>query len=655
MTQQPFLAYKRARGAVARLMVKGVLVAFPPQFLDEIRARLTLSEIVGKAIPIKKAGREFSACCPFHKEKSASFTVNDSKGFFHCFGCGAHGDVIGFTMRYERLAFPEAIDKLAAMAGLDVPKMTVREVEQASQQKTLHQLCDEACLFFEKELHTARGRAALDYVRQRGLNDDAIQRFRLGYAPAAGEALITHLKKEGYEVPDIEKVGLARTPEDGRAAYSFFRDRVIFPVTDARGRVVAFGARILSGDGPKYINSPDHPLFHKGQMLYNFAKARGAVSRGAPFIVVEGYMDVISLAEAGFGGAVAPLGTAFTEGQAELMWKEHADAGDPILCFDGDTAGQRAAARAVDRLLPLLAPGKSARFAFLPDGQDPDDLIKSAGKEAMQAVLDKSIPFVEMLFKLEVSRHRTETPEELAALKNALDAKAALIADPLVQKNYASALHDRFDNAYGWAARQKARQKERQEAYSKGKFQGKGAKAAAPVLVKKPLPSAKIRRQELILIGILRQPALFEELEEALSAIDMSGELDKAWQAVVISLSGSAGLDSEALCGHLVRSGFGDIVPRLLDGREQRLEKWTKDGATRDDVRHGLLGVLAKARADAVSAELKGPMRQGLAASLTDTQLSRVAATRREVVLARRAAAAHDSEEGAEPSDGESD
>lgn len=630
-------------------------MAFPPQFLDEIRARLTLSEVIGKVIPIKKAGREFSACCPFHKEKSPSFTINDGKGFFHCFGCGAHGDVIGFTMRYENLSFAEAIDKLAGQAGLEVPKLTAREVQQASQQKTLHQLCDEACLFFEKELHTARGRAAYDYLRQRGLNDEAMARFRLGYAPMAGDALVQHLLKQDYSVDDILKVGLCKKPEDGRAPYSFFRDRVMFPVTDARGRVIAFGGRIMSGDGPKYINSPDHALFHKGQLLYNFAKARGAASRGAPFIVVEGYMDVISLAEAGFGGAVAPLGTAFTEGQAELMWKEHADAGDPILCFDGDTAGQRAAARAVDRLLPLLAPGKSARFAFLPDGQDPDDLIKSTGKEAMQTVLDKSIPFVEMLFNLEVSRHRTQTPEELAALKNDLDKKVALIADPLVQSNYVQALRDRFDNAFGWGARQKARQKERQEAYAKGQFKGKGSKQAAPVLVKKPLPSAKVRRQELILIGILRQPALFEELEEALSAIDMSGELDKAWQAVVISLSDAAGLDSAALCGHLVRSGFGDIVPRLLDGREQRLEKWTKDGATRDDVRHGLLGVLAKARADAVAAELKGPMRQGLAAALTDTQLSRVAATRREVALAHRAAAAHDSEEGAEPSDGESD
>lgn len=617
---------------------------FPPQFLDELRARLSLSEVIGKVVPIQKAGREYRACCPFHKEKSPSFYINDGKGFFHCFGCGAHGDIIGFTMRHDRLAFPEAIDKLAQQAGLEVPKLTPQEVAVAQKQKTLHQLCEEACLWFENELRTLRGKDAYSYLRDtRALPDETIDRFRLGYAPAAGAALVEHLQKLGFDYPSIEKAGLAKRPDDGRSPYSFFRDRVMFPVTDARGRVVAFGGRIMSGDGPKYINSPDHALFHKGQMLYNFAKARQAVGPAQPFIVVEGYMDVIALSEAGFVGAVAPLGTAFTEAQVELMWKasRSADAPDPILCFDGDNAGQRAAARALDRVLPLVGPGRSVRFAFMQGGKDPDELIKSAGRSAMDAILQQAIPMVDMLFRVEAESQPTQTPEQLAGLKARLDERCAKIADPRVKSEYIRALRDRFDARFGWAARKS----------SKKPIAGG---LARPIIKRLP-PSAAVQRQELLLTGILRWPDLFEEIGETLVHMDMRGPLDKLWQAVVSTLSAgpnpNEGLDSTALRRHLESLGFNEILAHLLDDTGRRLEKWTKLGASRDEVHKGVSGILAKARADNVAAELGGPMRQGLASTMTDEQLQRLVATRRELFEARRAAA-HQSDEEAGLSDG---
>ena len=404
-------------------------MAFPPAFLEELRARLPLSEVVGKRLRLVRAGREFQAPCPFHNEKTPSFTVNDAKGFFHCFGCGAHGDVIGFTMRHDHLTFPEAVETLAAQAGLPVPRTAPEERQRYERQKSLHEVVEAAARWFEAQLRQPAGAAALAYLRRRGLDDAALATFRLGYAPPDGGGLRTALEREGFAVKDMLEAGLVKQPADGgRAPFGFFRHRVMFPVADRRGRIVAFGGRLIDGEGPKYINTGETPLFHKGQLLYGLSRARQAAAEGQPVIVVEGYMDVIALVRAGYAGAVAPLGTAMTETQIETAWKLYPGRERfPVLCFDGDNAGKRAAFRAVERVLPLLRPDQSVRVAFLPTGEDPDSLIRAKGAAAFEAVLAAARSLVDVLWEMETEGRAFETPEAKAGLEAALNARVDAI------------------------------------------------------------------------------------------------------------------------------------------------------------------------------------------------------------------------------------
>ncbi len=430
-------------------------MSLPPGFIEELRTRLQVSDVVGKRVPLQRSTKgEFKACCPFHKEKTPSFTVNDQKGFFHCFGCGATGDAIAFVMQHDRLSFMEAIETLASQAGLEVPKAEPEDRARFERQKTLYDVVESACAFFEAELRGTGGRAARDYLKGRGLDGDTVSRFRLGFAPGEGGKLIKHLRGQGFQDAMIEEVGLARRPDDGRDLYSFFRNRVIFPVADRRGRTVAFGGRIMEGDGPKYINSPDNPLFHKGSLLYGMSRARQAASQGQTVIVAEGYMDVIALVRAGFEAAVAPLGTALTEEQIVELWKM---APVPVLCFDGDEAGRRAAWRAMDRILPQLKPDHSARIAFLPQGEDPDSLIRgSGGGAAMQSVLESALPLVRVLFDRQTTMHRLDTPEGRAGLRAGVEAQARRIADQAVQGQYVAELRARFEEAFPWRPKRQA-------------------------------------------------------------------------------------------------------------------------------------------------------------------------------------------------------
>ncbi|MCY4393603.1 MAG: DNA primase, partial [Rhodospirillaceae bacterium] len=336
-----------------------------PQFLDELRGRVPVSDVVGKRVKLAKKGREFTGLCPFHSEKTPSFTVNDDKAFYHCFGCGAHGDVIRFVTETEGLTFPEAVGKLAGMAGLTVPQATPQERRRAERAKSLQDACEAGLHFFRRRLDGPDGAAALAYLRRRGVKPETIDAFRLGWAPDGRSALKKALTGEGYSENMLIEAGLLIKPEDGGESYDRFRGRVIFPIADRRGRVIAFGGRALGDAQPKYLNSPETPLFSKGQLLYGLDKARQAVrdgpdgpdgKGGADVIVTEGYTDVIALHQAGFGGAVAPLGTALTESQIEELWRLTPE---PVLCFDGDEAGRRAAGRALDRLLPRLVPGKT--------------------------------------------------------------------------------------------------------------------------------------------------------------------------------------------------------------------------------------------------------------------------------------------------------
>ena len=343
---------------------------FTPQFLDELRARLPVSEVVGRRVKLRKQGREFIGLSPFNKEKSPSFTVNDQKGFFHDFSSGKHGDIFGFVMETEGVAFPEAVERLAQLAGVPLPKVTHEDEQRDARRKTLHDVMELAAKFFEATLASRAGAKARGYLADRSLDPATQIKFRLGYATNERFALKEHLGSHGIPVEDMVEAGLLVSGDDIPLPFDRFRDRVMFPITDLRGRVIAFGGRALEKDAQaKYLNSPETPLFHKGATLYNIASARQAAHDGAPVIAVEGYVDVIAMVMAGFAATVAPLGTALTEDQLALLWKM---ADEPVLCFDGDNAGLRAAYRAVELAMPRLKPGKSLKFALLPQGQDPD-------------------------------------------------------------------------------------------------------------------------------------------------------------------------------------------------------------------------------------------------------------------------------------------
>lgn len=415
-------------------------MSLSPAFLDELRARTSLSTLIGRTVKVQKAGREYKACCPFHNEKTPSFTINDEKGFYHCFGCGAHGDAIRWMTDHRGLPFMEAVKELAQAAGMEVPAPDPRAAKRAEHARGLHDVMAAAQAFFEEQLDGIEGAEARDYLQRRGMSAATVKGFGFGYSPDGRGRLKAALREFGE--PLLVEAGLLIDPDGERDTYDRFRGRLMLPIRDIRGRVVAFGGRVLGTGEPKYLNSPDTPLFDKGRTLYNIDRASPASRQAGRVIVVEGYMDVIALAQAGFGEAVAPLGTALTEHQMERLWKM---CDVPVLCFDGDAAGQKAAIRAATRALPLLRPGMSLAFATLPGGQDPDDLIRADGPGAMEAVLATAEPLVERLWRFEKAAAPLDTPEQRAALKQRLSAITDAIAHPDVRAHYVHAFRERYD------------------------------------------------------------------------------------------------------------------------------------------------------------------------------------------------------------------
>ncbi len=414
-----------------------------PQFLDELRARITLSGVIMRTTKLIRAGREWKACCPFHDEKSPSFTVNDAKGFYHCFGCGAHGDAIRWMTDQRGLSFMDAVKELAAEAGLELPAPDPRAARQAEQRAGLHDVMADAQSWFADNLRGTSGEAARAYLTTRGFDGHTIDRFGFGYAPDSRNAMGQALSR--FEQPMLLEAGL-RIQVEGKDPYDRFRDRLMLPIHDARGRVIAFGGRILAKgktDAPKYLNSPDTPLFDKGRTLYNLHRAGPASRRTNRVVAVEGYMDVIALAAAGIEDAVAPMGTALTEQQIEMMWRL---ADKPVLCFDGDAAGQRAAMRAIQRVLPLLRPGNSLQFVRLPSGMDPDDLIRQRGAAAMEQLLAEPITLTDMLWEGERDASPLTSPEDKAGLKARLMAHVDAITDPDIKALYRRDLLERFSD-----------------------------------------------------------------------------------------------------------------------------------------------------------------------------------------------------------------
>ncbi len=395
-----------------------------------------MSEVIGKAIPIRRAGREFHALCPFHKEKTPSFTINDEKGFYHCFGCGAHGDVIGFVKDYEHLGYREAVERLAGLAGLTVPQPTRAEVERQSREQSLQQVMEVVTGWLEHQLEqSAEGELARRYVLERGISAETLARFRIGYAPADRDALLRAMKPHGISERQLVEVGMLIQVE-GREPYSRFRRRLMFPIRDRKSRVIAFGGRVLPGepneDAPKYLNSPETLLFHKGRQLYNLDLARRPAFDHGRLLIAEGYMDVVALAQAGVAAAVAPLGTAITAEQLQLCWQL---VDTPTLCLDGDNAGQRAMVRAMDLALPLLVPGKSLNMAVLPPGEDPDSLVRNIGRAAFDAVIDQASPLSTVLWQ-QAFGTPAATPEARAAQEQGLMTRIGQIKHPGVQHYY---------------------------------------------------------------------------------------------------------------------------------------------------------------------------------------------------------------------------
>jgi DNA primase len=420
-------------------------MSLPPGFLDDLRNRISLSQVVGRKVmwdarKSNQAKGDLWAPCPFHQEKTASFHVDDRKGFYYCFGCHAKGDAIGFVKETENVEFMEAIEILAREAGLPMPARDPKAQEKADRRSLLVGVMEQAVQFFRLQLRTGAASAARDYLARRGLSEQALERWEIGFAPDGWQNLWDHLTGKGVAEDLILGAGLAKPSNTGKRPYDTFRNRIMFPIRDARGRAIAFGGRAMDpNDTAKYLNSPETELFDKGCNLYNHGPAREAAGKGQPLIVAEGYMDVIALAEAGFGASVAPLGTAITETQLQLLWRI---APEPIIALDGDTAGLRAALRLIDLALPMLEAGQSLRFAIMPEGQDPDDLLRAKGPQAVQAVLDEAMPMVRLLWQRETEGKSFDSPERKAALDKALREKIKLIRDASIRQHYGQEIKD---------------------------------------------------------------------------------------------------------------------------------------------------------------------------------------------------------------------
>jgi DNA primase len=526
-------------------------VAFPPGFLDELRDRISLSGLIGRRVKLVRRGREFAGLCPFHHEKTPSFYVVEDKSFFHCFGCGAHGDVIGFAMRADNLDFIEAVEKLAGEAGLAIPQATPQERERAQRQKTLLEATEAAAAFYEQRLWAPGGARAREYLHRRGLDPEIIRRFRLGWASEDRQALRRALNAE-FSDPLLVEAGLLHRSEEGEPS-DYFRNRLMFPISDRAGRVIAFGGRVLGDGQPKYLNSPDSPLFEKGRVLYGWSAARAAVIRdeeGSPgAIVTEGYTDVIALHQAGFATAVAPLGTALTEFQLHELWRLTPE---PLLCFDGDAAGQRAAARAMRRALPLLRPGQSLRFVSLPAGEDPDSVVRQGGRGAFDQILAAARPLSTALWESELGASRVDTPERRAALERRLMDQIGLIADRTVQTEYRRFARDRLFNLG-----RPARAGDRHLPRLRPSFVRDGPEPP-------PRSGGRIQRENLFRM-ILHFPCLIDQVAEELPALEIpESDLDNLRRQILELDAAGSGLDAHALQQHLVEKGLAATVERLL-------------------------------------------------------------------------------------------
>ncbi|MBI3678221.1 MAG: DNA primase [Proteobacteria bacterium] len=543
--------------------------------LEEILRRTDLVQLVGRRVKLVRKGRVMWGCCPFHKEKSPSFKVENERRTYKCFGCGKGGDAFKWLMETEGLSFPEAVERLAGEAGVELPKWTADDEAREAQKKSLYDIVELACQFYEAQLREPVGRATRDYLATRGLGEAVARQFRLGYAPQ-GNALIEHLKTKNVTLDDMVAAGLARPSEDNRGPRDFFFNRVTFAISDPRGRVIAFGARALDPDAkPKYINTGETTLFSKGQLLYNFATSRPAAIKAQSIVVAEGYMDVIALVRAGFEAAVAPLGTALTEDQLHLLWRS---APEPILCFDGDDAGQRAAHRAAHLALAHLKPGYSLRFAFLPAGEDPDSFLRANGTPAMKKILDAAEPLALVLWRAETEGKDFSTPERRAGLERTLAEIVGRIQDSKIADYYRRDFEQRVFDTF------KRRQfKPRDETGYRGKETRRGMPSQlhgraplAPVsaalknsVLARTHQAGARRMKEMELAELLfAWPEIALRHGEVLAALSFQDRVLDRLRHELLNLAASGfKLEKAGLENHLVRVGLADLVDRLKGRR----------------------------------------------------------------------------------------
>jgi DNA primase len=598
---------------------------FPPEFLDEIRARLPVSEVVAKRVKLRKQGREWAALSPFTSEKTPSFFVNDQKGFFHDFSSGKHGDIFAFVMETEGLGFPEAVERLAELAGVPLPCQSDAAAAEDKKRASLIEVLALAARIFEANLQQPIGAKARGYLSGRGLGPAVQQRFSLGYASPERFHLRDALAAKGVGTEQMIEAGLLVHGEDIAVPYDRFRDRVMFPIHDRAGRVIAFGGRAMeAGAKAKYLNSPETALFHKGALLFNHHRARKIAHDNAEIIVVEGYIDAIAVSEAGFPNVVAPLGTALTADQCALLW---AMAGEPILCFDGDGAGRRAAFRAIEMALPLIGAGKSLRFALLPEGQDPDDLVRLGGPAAMEERLKRALPFADMLFIRETDGGLFDTPEQRAGLERRLGEAVGKIADEPLRRHYQADVKRRLAAFFGVEhQRLAASDNGARRAFSPGRG-GPFSSRPRVGLAGAPLPpQSKLGRKtgaparEIMILAIaLGHPSLLERHCEELAAAEFTDAGLGAFRDALLAAPAEALYSSATLSGWLSGTGRGPQCDWVLAIAAKMPDWWCM-------------------RPEAASADADSALRQSLALH------RRAGALHRDLKLAERSLAAEPNE-----------
>ncbi len=531
------------------------------RFLDEVRSKVSIVDVVGAKVKLVRKNREYTGLCPFHNEKTPSFTVNEAKGFYHCFGCGAHGDIIKFEMEANGLPFMDAVTKLANKAGLKVPKFNKENEEEAKHRSSWFEIMELAVGFFEKNLFLPDGAEALNYLTSRGFDEDIIKKFRLGYAPD-NNGLRAYLASKNVSESDMIELGLAVLSEKNSKVYDFFRNRVMIPIIDKRNRTIGFGGRVMGKEEPKYLNSPETPIFNKRKILYNLNYARDKAYEHKRIIVCEGYMDVIAQSKFGFDYAVAPLGTALTEDQIQEAWKI---CPEPTLCFDGDSAGIRAAVRSVDRVLPILKPGYSLKYVFLPDKMDPDEFLKSKGAEEYEKAITSTMPLADLLWKKSLQAQPIDTPEQKAKFEKNIYEEIAKITDEKVRGYYLQDIKNRIYTELRGGVSSKLYENKKTAPNSRQ------PKKKENLVVKYGLDE-KVAR--FILSAFVCHPELISEFEEKVSMFEIPDmELNVFWNKITDICQENENLNADIFWQKLVDENMDKFASSLWEVKMIKQQK----------------------------------------------------------------------------------